>query len=419
MTITRPLPVDDDAETVPRPILVVDDSRAQRTLLTKTLARAGYATIEAASGEEAMAICRDTEVELVISDWMMPGMSGVEFCRAYRSSRADRPGYFILLTAQTEREVMVEGLESGADDFLSKPFHAIELKARIRAGERVLAAQKDILAKNKLLSATLEELQSLYDALDRDLDEARSFQEALIPERHHVLGAADVSFLFRPSGHVGGDLVGLFRITDARYGVFSVDVSGHGVASALMTARVAGYFNPQSPRQNIALTVGEDGTSTMLPPGEVCQKLNTILLTEMDTDTYLTMALADIDLATGRTIIGQAGHPSPAVQRKDGSVEFIEALGMPIGLVEDAHAATVEVLLGPGDRLFLYSDGITECPLPSGEMVEEEGLKEILQRHESERATALLDQIVEALSKRSGLIDFPDDLSCALIERAR
>ena len=418
MNITPPLPAGDDAEPVARPILVVDDSRAQRHLLAKTLARAGYATIEAASGEEALELCRSGEVELVISDWMMPGMSGVEFCRAYRDLRRDLPGYFILLTAQTEREVLVEGLESGADDFLSKPFHAIELKARIRAGERVVTAQKDILCKNALLSKTLDELQTLYDALDRDLDEARSFQEALVPDRHHALPGAEVSFLFRPSGHVGGDLVGLFRITDTRYGVYSVDVSGHGVASALMTARVAGYFNPMSPLQNIALETAGDGTATMLPPDEVCRRLNTILLTEMETDTYLTMALADVDLETGHVRVAQAGHTSPAIQRADGSVRFEAAFGMPIGLVEGAEFSAFDLELAPGDRMLLYSDCVTECPLPGDAMLEEEGLAEILGENRDLRGTDLLDRLAEEMARRSGLSDFPDDLSCALIERA-
>ncbi|MEM9970281.1 MAG: fused response regulator/phosphatase [Pseudomonadota bacterium] len=418
MTVTKPLKTDATADPVPRPILVVDDSKAQRVLLTKTRARAGYATVEAASGEEALELCQTTEVELIISDWMMPGMSGVEFCRAYRAMQGDRPGYFILLTAQTEREVMVEGLESGADDFLSKPFHAVELKARIRAGERVVAAQKDILSKNALLSETLGELRALYDALDRDLVEARNFQEALVPERHHALPGGDVSFLFRPSGHVGGDLVGLFRITDTRYGVYAVDVSGHGVASALMTARVAGYLNPMSPEQNIALRLSEDGAAKMLPPSEVCRRLNTILLTEMETDTYLTMVLADVDFQTGSVILSQAGHTDPAVERADGSVTFLSSAGMPIGLVEAAEYEDFNVTLSTGDRLFLYSDGITECPLPGGAMLEEDGFAALLRSHSGHSGTVRLDRLVEDLSRRAMTDDFPDDVSCALIEMA-
>ena len=99
------------------PILVVDDSKAQRRLLTRTLTKWGYDTIEAASGEDALEICQATTIDIIVSDWMMPGMSGVEFCRAFRKL-PDRLAYFVLLTAQTEREVLAEGLESGADDFL-------------------------------------------------------------------------------------------------------------------------------------------------------------------------------------------------------------------------------------------------------------------------------------------------------------
>ena len=246
--------------------------------------------------------------------------------------------------------------------------------------------------------------------------EARAFQEALIPERHHALRGADISFFFRPSGHVGGDLVGLFRVSDDRYGVYAVDVSGHGVASALMTARIAGYFNPMSPEQNIALERKGTDEWGMLPPDDVCERLNSILLTEMETDTYLTMVLADVNLATGTVTMTQAGHTSPAIQRADGSVSFASAFGMPIGLVEGAEFSTTDFTLSVGDRVLLYSDGITECPLHNEEMLEEEGLAELLNDHRSKRGNALLDAIVSELSKRTGLNNFPDDLSCALIE---
>ncbi len=356
------------------PILIVDDSRAQRHLLAKTLGRWGYTTIEAASGEAAVDLCRGVEVDFVISDWMMPGMSGVEFCREFRKIKGDRPAYFILLTAQTDRETLAEGLENGADDFLSKPFNVIELKARIRAGERMLTSQRDILEKNQLLSNTLEELQKVYAAVDRDLREARNFQQALVPEHFHALPGMNVSLLYQPSGHVGGDLVGLFRVTDTRYGIFSVDVAGHGVASALMTARIAGHLNASSPERNIALTSDGDGRCTMHAPDEVCARLNDLLLNEMETDNYLTMVLADVDLVSGLVIMAQAGHPSPAIQRADGSIEFASLFGMPIGLIPDAEYSSFTVNLAPGDRLLFYSDGITECPTSDAGQLGEDGL---------------------------------------------
>jgi sigma-B regulation protein RsbU (phosphoserine phosphatase) len=412
-----PVKAAESAPKVPPPILIVDDSRAQRHLLTKTLGRWGYTTIEAESGEAAIELCFGVDVDFVVSDWMMPGMSGVEFCREFRKIKQDRPAYFILLTAQTDRETLAEGLDNGADDFLSKPFNVVELKARIRAGQRVLSAQRDILDKNQLLSKTLEELQKVYSAVDRDLREARSFQQALVPDHFHSLPGMDVSFLYQPSGHVGGDLVGIFRISDTRYGIFSVDVAGHGVASALMTARIAGHLNASTPKRNLALTTDDTGQCTMIPPDEVCRRLNNLLLNEIETDSYLTMILADVDLASGRVVMAQAGHPSPAVQRADGSVEFVSSYGMPIGLIPDAEFSSFTIELAPGDRLLFYSDGITECPTSETEMLGEDGLKDILQAREHFRGPTLITQLMAKLSEHSGLADFPDDLSGVLIER--
>lgn len=397
----------DAAHAMP-PVLVVDDSRAQRRLLTRALSNWGYDTVEADSGEEAMEICRAQRVDVVISDWMMPGgMSGAEFCRAFREL-ADRPAYFLLLTAQTEREKLAEGLESGADDFLSKPFHPVELRARLRAGTRVVAAQRTLAAK-------LEELSNAYAAIDRDLRGARVFQEGLVPERHVRLDGADISLLFQSSGHVGGDLVGYFRVGETEIGIFSVDVSGHGVASALMTARIAGYLSDAAPDRNIALRKAGDGYS-LLPLEDVCGRLNQILRADGDTDLYLTMSIARIDLATGGVDICHAGHPSPVVQRADGSVEFTEMWSTPIGLIDDPEFSTARLVLSPGDRLILYSDGLTECPGPRDEMLEEEGLEAILVRHRDRSGSALIEAIQTELTAFAGREEFPDDLSAVVLE---
>lgn len=417
MTATRQITAAPTDPVAARPILVVDDSRAHRSILCKTLGRWGYQTLEADSGEAALGICRGADVDFIISDWMMPGMSGADFCRALRAERGDRPAYFILLTARTDRETLAEGLESGADDFLSKPFNVVELKARIRAGQRVLRSQRDVLAKNALLSDALAELRKVHAAVERDLREARRFQEALVPEPFHRLAGTEISFLYRPSGHVGGDLVGMFRVSDARYGVFSADVSGHGVASALMAARIAGHLNPAAPERNLALSLGETGEYEMLPPDEVCRRLNTVLLGEMETDAYLTMALAEIDLHSGRARIAQAGHPSPAVQRADGRVEFVSSYGMPIGLLPDAEFSSFEASLQPGDRLLLYSDGITECPVPGGGLLDEAGLAAILEPRSHLPGPELMESLVSSLADGLGTEEFGDDLSAVLVER--
>jgi sigma-B regulation protein RsbU (phosphoserine phosphatase) len=104
------------------------------------------------------------------------------------------------------------------------------------------------------------------------------------------------------------------------------------------------------------------------------------------------------------------------VQRAGGAVEIVESFGMPIGLIQDADYSTFDVTLGPGDRLLFYSDGITECPMPDGSMLDEAGLIAILHDFCHHRGTELFSAMSETLVARSGLQEFPDDLSAVLIE---
>jgi phosphoserine phosphatase RsbU/P len=400
---------------VVRRVLVVDDSRMQRRILTAQLSRAGYEVVEAGSGEEALAICETMQPDLVLSDWMMPGMSGLDFCRAFRAMRRDSYGYFVLLTSKNEKGEVALGLESGADDFLSKPVSGDELRARLAAGERILRMERELKAKNRLVTATLSELQGLYDSVDRDLQEARKLQQSLVKERHRSFGNAEVSLLLRPSGHVGGDLVGFFPINARRVGVYGIDVSGHGITSALMTARLAGYLSGTSPEQNIALVQTEYGIYDARPPAELAAYLNELVLEEMRTESYFTLIYADIDLITGHVEMVQAGHPHPAVQRADGSIEFLGLGGLPVGLIDGAEYDGFSTVLHPGDRLFMMSDGITEAANPAGDLLGEIGLSRIMDRNRNLRGAAFLEAAVWELSDYT-LGEFSDDVSGAFFE---
>jgi len=320
--------------TGPLPVLVVDDSTAQRRVLALQLQRWGYRVVEAASGEEALRACQTTDFEMVVSDWMMPGMTGLEFCQSFKSLPRDGYGYFILLTSKSEKAEVADGLEVGADDFLSKPVSLTELRARLRAGERILGMQRELVQKNRLIGATLDELQKLYDSLDRDLVEARKLQDGLVRDRFRDYGAGTFSLLLKPSGQVGDDLVGSFAIDDNRLGLFAVDVSGHGVASAMMTARLAGLFSGGSPDQNIALKQGADGQRDAYPPFQVAERLSRLIIEDLQVDQYFTLAYAEVDMASGGFTLTQVGHPHPMVLRRDGAVEMLGHGGMPIGLFD-------------------------------------------------------------------------------------
>lgn len=397
-------------------VLVVDDSRAQRRILSSYLGRWGYTVFEAASGEEALEMCAANKIDLIVSDWMMPGINGLDFCRIFRTLERENYGYFILLTSKSDKAEVAQGLDVGADDFLTKPVAGDELLARIRAGERILRMQRELTAKNDLVSSTLKEISALYDSLDRDLVEARKLQQSLVKDRFKDFETAQVSLLLRPSGHVGGDLVGFFPINDDQFGVFSIDVSGHGVASALMTARLAAYLTGSTSDQNLAIARSADGSHTAKSPAEVAKALNTLMLEEMETDLYFTMILGHFDRQKGRFVMTQCGHPHPAIQRVDGSVEYFGGGGLPIGLIPDASFDDFEIQITQGERIILLSDGVTECPDGADGMLGEDGLVTLIENIADLSGSAFFDTMLWDLNNFNNDKDFPDDISAILLE---
>ena len=397
-------------------VLVVDDSRAQRKILSMSLSRWGYHVTEAASGEEALFLLRDDPFDIILSDWMMDGMSGLDLCTAFRELGHDHYAYFILLTSKSEKAEIANGLESGADDFLTKPVSADELRARLRAGERIVSMQQELVQKNHLLGATLSQLQKAHESIDRDLIEARKLQQTLVRDRFRDWGMGAASLFLRPSGHVGGDLAGFFEVDENRVALYSVDVSGHGVASAMMTARLAGYLTGAAPAQNIALRPSENGRYTSWPPEVVAARFNRTMLEDLQVDQYFTMAYAEVDLISGHVALVQAGHPHPVILRQDGRIDRLGSGGMPIGLIAEVSHDRVEAQLFPGDRLFLLSDGLTECPSPEGIELGEDGLERLLIRNRTLDSAALLDALIWDLSSFMGSEDFPDDVSGLLFD---
>ena len=406
----------DHSVTFGKTVLVVDDSRAQRMMLCKVMERKGYTVHEAGSGLDALEICQTSIPDLVLSDWMMPGMDGLEFCEAFRNLPRDRYGYFILLTSRSDKDDVTRAFDAGADDFLPTPVNLHELNVRVRAGERILKMEYELNDKNRIISSTLDELRAVHDSINRDLIEARKLQNSLVSERYRDTGKAEISLMLRSSGHVGGDLVGMFPIDEDRLGIYGIDVSGHGISSALMTARLAGFLTAGVPDQNIALQKLKRGHYRVRPPAETMSLLNERILSEIDTDLYFTMLLAIFDQSSGELVFSQAGHPSPVSQRENGGIETVGAGGLPVGLIETAAFDQCEARLYPGDRFLIHSDGITECSTPNGELYGEDGLNASLTCHASLCGQACLDALLNDMVKFSGTDEFDDDVSTVLLE---
>lgn len=399
-----------------RRVLVVDDSALQRKLLSANLSQWGYRIFEASSGDDALEICQSTQIDMILSDWVMPNMDGLDFCRAFRALDRDHYGYFILLTSKDDKSEVAVGLDVGADDFLTKPVNSSELRARLHAGERVLGMQQELVEKNAAISKKMKELQGLYQAIDRDLQEAKKLQHSLVPEPFQQFENATVSLILQSSGHVGGDMIGYYFKSKTRLGLYALDVSGHGISSALMTARMASYLSVANPAYSLAMERLANGEYQPRPPAEIVSDLNARMLDDIDTDLYMTILLVDIDLTTGNARILQAGHPHPLIQRKDGKLEYVGHGGLPVGLIPMAQFQEFEVALGEGDRLIVHSDGFTEAAKKTGEMLDEAGFALLIKSNAEIEGLELLSKLVSEVESFSGTEEMADDLSAIALE---
>lgn len=136
------------------PILLVDDDRFMRTVLCQTLEDAGYQVSQAANGKEALELCSSSYFPIIMTDWVMPEMDGIEFCRKFRERPAECYSYLILLTSQEGKDKLIAGLEAGADEYLTKPVNEAELMVRLKTARRILDLESS-------LQKSLEEIKQL------------------------------------------------------------------------------------------------------------------------------------------------------------------------------------------------------------------------------------------------------------------
>ncbi len=400
-----------------RRVLLVDDSSLERRIIASFLKKWGFEVLEASDAVTALKHCKTQHFDLVLSDWMMPGMTGPEFCKKFRETSGDAYAYFILLTSKSASTEVAHGLNAGADDFLSKPVNAQELRARIAAGDRILAMQRELSEKNRVVRDTLDRLQAVYDKIDADLMQARKIQNSLVPRLKQDFGPNRISLLLKPCGHIGGDLVGMFQPGRNRIGFYNIDVSGHGITSAMMTARLGSYLSSTHMEQNVAVERRFEKFFALRQPEEVAAHLNTRLNADTGIEEYFTMVYAIADLRSGQVKMVQAGHPPPLLMRKDGEPEFLGDGGMPIGLLPDIKFDQIEFRMAPGDRLLLYSDGLTECQTRDGGMFEEDGLLDLVRSVQAAHGEDFLDNLYEQLTRRMNPENgAEDDVSATLFE---
>ncbi|MEZ3498472.1 PP2C family protein-serine/threonine phosphatase [Pantoea sp. KPR_PJ] len=391
----------------PQSVLIVDDALLYRRLLAGLLRQWGYRIYEAENGEQALALLAQETVSLVISDWEMPIMDGLTLCHEIRQQVQDRYIYIIVLTARDSVEDLRVGFAAGADDFLPKPVNQVELRARLHAGERILQLEASLASKNRRLSEALAQIE-------QDLQAAATLQRSILPPHHLCQGDYFADWLFMPSAWVSGDLFHLFPLNEKAVGFYCVDVAGHGVTAAMMSVAVARQFLHGRTVDPFLF----DGAA-LTPPAQVVRLLNERFCAQhSDVTSYFTLVYGVLDRHSGEGRLCQAGHPTPLVVSTTGEVRGIGQGGPPVGLFDHLDWEESAFHLAPGERLCLYSDGISECESGEGEMFGAARLRTLLASLHDQPLATLLARVEQSLTQwRGAAASAADDISLLVIER--
>ncbi|MCS6960175.1 MAG: SpoIIE family protein phosphatase [Pseudanabaenaceae cyanobacterium SKYGB_i_bin29] len=321
-------------------ILIIDDDPSARLIISRSLAREGYEVVQAENGKQGLEIAQQITPALIICDWNMPKMNGLEVCRQVKSHPDLMHTHFILLTARDEVSDLVRGLENGADDFLSKPANPSELRARVRAGIRLNRANR--------------ELQRQKQILEEELAQAARYVRSLLPSE--LQGEVQTQSYFLPSIQLGGDCFDYFWLDDQHLIIYLLDVSGHGVGAALLSVSV----------QNLLRSARSDAIAIDLTqPQAVLHKLNETFLMENHQDMFFTIWYGVYNRHNNQLSYTSAGHP-PALLVTPKGTEHLGTASLPIGVVPDSDYPPQTVTVPPQSRLYVFSDGAYEIPQAEG-----------------------------------------------------
>jgi sigma-B regulation protein RsbU (phosphoserine phosphatase) len=391
-------------------ILVAEDERITRRSLQRKLEHWGHEVLAVEDGAQAWDRFQQESFDIVVTDWDMPHVDGRELIQRIRGFGSSSYVYLIMLTGRSETADLVAGMEAGADDFLPKPFDRSELRVRLHAGQRVIQLERSLAARN-------QELSKANDRMKRDLEAAADVQRSLLPGIAPDTLSVRFAWHYEPCDELGGDIFNVLPLDDGCVAMYLLDVSGHGVPAALLSVTLSRFLATGSVRSSILLQGGNDGDAwTVQRPEQMACQLNQRFPMSSNNGRYFTITYAVLEPDSGLLRYVLAGHPSPILMRKGQSPEELAGGGLPVGMFEEAEYEEYSVQLSPGDRLYFYSDGITEARNEQGAMLDAEGLMQFVEeacKHPIQKSIA---SVLGKLRRWCGPVSLADDISLLAFE---
>src|SRR4051794_4187624 len=355
-------------------ILIADDQPDLIDALTLLLKGQGIEMDAVTSPDAAIAAIETRAFDLLLMDLnytgdTTSGREGIDLLS--RVQALDHLLPIVVMTGWGNVDIAVEAMRRGVRDFVQKPWDNAQLLSTLR---------------NEIDEGRARRRRDLSDR--RELAEALKIQQRLLPEQMPQIDGCELAASWQPASGVGGDCFDALRFGDARLALSIADVVGKGIPAALLMS------NLQAAVRAFA--------SDAVEPRELCQQVNRILCGNIAEGRFISFFYAMLDAATGTLTYTNAGHYLPMLVRAGGDVERLGIGGPVLGVISDAEYEQAQVTLAAGDRLVLFTDGLTEARSPTDEEFGEDRLLDALLQHHACSAPALQARLADAVAAFTG-----------------
>ena len=381
-------------------IMVVDDEPDLQMLILqkfrKQIQNDVYEFVFAENGQEALQHLNNgsDDITLILSDINMPKMDGLTLLQ--KLQEIDNPALkTVIVSAYGDMENIRTAMNRGAFDFVTKPIDFNDLHLTIEKGLKEITGIRDALDDRKK-----------YMAVQSDLSTAYRIQQKILPQNFPAFPDRKEFSIYaemHPAKDVGGDFYDFFLIDDNHLGFVIGDVSGKGISAAIYMA--------------VARTMIKGIASQILDPAECLSKVNTMLIPESDLSTFVTVFYGVLDIESGVISYCNGGHNLPYLVRNNSTVVQVEnTSGILLGKIEPFEFETKQIQCSSGDRIVLYTDGVTEAMNESNDMYDENRLVQYLKSHQTGDIDKLVKGIIVDVLKFMGKVNQSDAVTLLSLE---
>lgn len=339
---------------LPHVLLIADDPVRQQEL-DSALRSWGHATTLVDTGA-ALAWLNQSPLDgrIVLVDGRLHAREAIACCRSLRDQTAPACVHYLLILADADGQLLPEAFAVGATCLLMSDQDDALLRARLlplcQRSKRQMQQQYHLQA-----------LTQSHQRMKQDLQELGQVQKFWLPNPKKTIAGIDSAWVYRPAFIVSGDHFNLMQLSETQVGFCMIDVMGHGIAAAMRSLEIARTLSTHPNESMLYEPATSDGQPRRVrSPSEVANLLNVSFKMTEASPIYCTLIYGVLDTASGKGSFVQAGHGGPVHITSTGVVSTLGHGGFPVGLIDEPGYEEIAFQMMPGDRLFLYSDGITE-----------------------------------------------------------